>query len=188
MKEIVFVTSNRGKLASAEKELEGIKVIGYNAHLIEPRSSDIKEISKQKVIQAYNYVKKPCIALDVGFFVEELNGFPEAYVNDMLDTIGINGLLKLMDGVNNRRAEFRHCLAFYDGEVFKYFEGKSVGTIATEIRGVDKEQKWSDLWYVYIPEWTNKTLAELSEKDHEQHRKNKKDVYMKEFAKWYKDK
>jgi len=42
MKEIVFVTSNSGKIASAQKSLNDIKVIPYNAELIEPRSDDIE--------------------------------------------------------------------------------------------------------------------------------------------------
>lgn len=49
-------------------------------------------------------------------FIHELNGFPRAYVNHALDTIGIEGILKLMKGVANRYCEFRSCLAFYDGD------------------------------------------------------------------------
>src|SRR3712207_1054512 len=113
-REIVFVTTNKGKIASAQRELSGIKVLPYNAELIEPRSDDIREIARQKVIQAYKIVGKPCIALDSGFFVDELNGFPKAYVNHMLDTIGIRGLLKLMEGVINRNCKFKSCLAYYD--------------------------------------------------------------------------
>jgi len=48
-------------------------------------------------------VKKPCIALDTDFRIDELNGFPRAFVNFSLETIGVEGMLKLMEGKANRR-------------------------------------------------------------------------------------
>ena len=47
-------------------------------------------------MEAYRLVNKPCIALDCGFWIDELNGFPRAFVNFALNTIGIDGMLKLM--------------------------------------------------------------------------------------------
>ena len=103
MEEIVFVTHNKGKAKSAERYFTNLKFITYNFELNEPRSDDIKEIATAKVKQAYEIVKKPCIALDTGFFIDELNGFPRAYVNFALDTIGIEGFLNLMKGKENRK-------------------------------------------------------------------------------------
>ena len=96
MEEIVFVTHNKGKAKSAEKYFKNLKISTYNFELDEPRSDDLKVIATAKVKQAYEVVKKPCIALDTGFFIEELNGFPRAFVNFSLETIGIDGILKLM--------------------------------------------------------------------------------------------
>ena len=89
MKEIVFVTHNKGKVKSAEKYFKDLKISTFEFELDEPRSEDVEEIAKSKVLQAYEVVKKPCIAMDAGFFVQELNGFPKAFVNFALDTIGI---------------------------------------------------------------------------------------------------
>ncbi|GAA0120830.1 XTP/dITP diphosphatase [Clostridium faecium] len=188
MKEIIFVTSNSGKIASAQRELKNIIVLAYNAELIEPRSEDIKEIAKQKVLQAYKIVKKPCISLDSGFFINELNGFPKAYVNHMLETIGIKGLLKLMDGVEDRYCEFRSCLAYYDGVDMKFFESKSPGVISKTIQGKDNENKWSDLWYIFKPESFNKTLAEFTEEDFIVYDNLKEDNCIKKFGTWYESK
>ena len=106
MKEIVFVTHNKGKRKSAEKYFNDLKFSTYDFELNEPRSDDIQEIATAKVKQAYEIVKKPCIALDTGFFIDELNGFPKAFVNFSLDTIGIDGILKLMEGKENRKCKF----------------------------------------------------------------------------------
>lgn len=184
-REIVFVTTNKGKIASAQRELSGIKVLPYNAELIEPRSDDIREIARQKVIQAYKIVGKPCIALDSGFFVDELNGFPKAYVNHMLDTIGIRGLLKLMEGVINRKCKFKSCLAYYDGIHMEFFENDDPGTISYNIKGKENQDSWSDLWYVFKPNNFYKTLAEFTEDEFKVYESLKDDNCMKKFGLWY---
>lgn len=122
--EIVFVTHNTGKIKSAEKYFKNLKFKTFNYELDEPRSDDIKEIATAKVKQAYDLVKRPCIALDTDFRIDELNGFPRAFVNFSLDTIGINGILKLMEGKENRKCAFNECLAYYDGKEIHYFYGK----------------------------------------------------------------
>lgn len=185
MKEIIFVTSNKGKIASAQKELENIVVLPYNAELIEPRGDDIKEIAKEKVLQAYDLVKRPCIALDSGFFIKALNGFPRAYVNHALDTIGLNGILKLMEDQDDRYCEFRECVAYYDGMSMKFFESKCFGTLSTSIQGTDKINKWSILWHIYIPNGFSKTLAEFNEEDFVKYKHLEKSSSLRSFATWY---
>lgn len=188
MKEIVFVTHNKGKAKSAEKYFNNLKFTTYDFELEEPRSDDIKEIATAKVKQAYELVNKPCIALDTGFFIEELNGFPRAFVNFALDTIGINGFLKLMEGKENRKCEFRECLAYHDGEEIHYFYGKHPGNLATKIQGVDQEEKWSDLWYIFKPEHFEKTLAQMDAKEREGRRKvDGSEEALKVFAEWYQE-
>jgi len=185
MKEIVFVTTNKGKIASAQNELKSIKVTPISAELSEPRTDNIKDIAREKVLQAYEIVKRPCIALDSGFFIDELNGFPRAYVNHMLDTIGISGILKLLSEEENRYCEFRSCLAYYDGENIKFFESKSPGTISEKIRGLDSAKKWSDLWYIFIPRHFDKTLAEFSEDDFHTYDEMKEESCISKFGEWF---
>ena len=105
MEEIIFVTHNKGKAKSAEKYFKNLKISTYDFELDEPRSDDLKEIATEKVKQAYKVVGKPCIALDTRFFIDELNGFPRAFVNFSLETIGIDGILKLMEGKDKTLAE-----------------------------------------------------------------------------------
>jgi len=185
--EIVFVTHNKGKAKSAEKYFDNLKISTYDFELDEPRSDDVKEIATAKVMQAYKVVGKPCIALDTGFFIEALNGFPRAFVNFSLDTIGIDGILKLMQGKENRKCKFEECLAYYDGKEVRYFYGKHPGNLATKMQGVDRDGKWSDLWYVFKPEHFDKTLAEMDDVERENRREIDGSVEsMSVFAEWYK--
>ena len=189
MKEIVFVTHNKGKAKSAEKYFKNLKISTYEYELSEPRSDDIKLIATAKVKEAYEIVKKPCMAMDADFYIDELNGFPKAFVNFALETIGINGILKLMEDKVNRKCCFRQCLAYYDGNEILYFYGESKGTLAKEIRGMETDAKWSDLWYIFIPLNTTKTLAEMSDEERDTRRLfDKSTNALEEFANWYKSK
>ena len=188
MNEIVFVTHNQGKIASASKQLEGVNFKVFEYELPEPRSDNIKYISKYKVMEAYKLVNMPCISLDCGFLVDELNGFPRAFVNFALDTIGINGILKLMDGKENRKCKFTECLSYYDGENLYQFFGYDKGKLANKVLGNDSNKKWSDLWYIYIPEGFDKTLAQMNDEERYIRKVNKSEYTkssLEEFAKWY---
>lgn len=186
MKEIVFVTHNKGKAASAKRYFKDLEISTFDFELDEPRSDDLKEIATAKVKQAYQIVKKPCIAVDTGFFIDALNGFPKAFVNFALETIGIDGFLKLMEDKQERTCRFQECLAYYDGKDIKYFYGEHQGYLASEKKGLDRKEKWSDLWYIFIPRGFDITLAEMTSEQRE-YRREIDGSYsaLQEFAKWY---
>ena len=185
--EIIFVTHNKGKIASAQRALKNVNLKIFEYELEEPRSDDIKYISKYKVEQAYKIVNKPCISLDCGFWIDELNGFPRAFVNFALETIGIQGILKLMEGKDNRKCRFTECLSYYDGNELKQFMGYHEGLLTEKVLGKDTSDKWSELWYIYIPYGYDKTLAQMTEEERENRIRNKSVNSMEEFAKWYEE-
>ena len=185
MNEIVFVTHNKGKIASANKQMKGVNFKVFEYELEEPRSDDIKYISEYKVKEAYKLVKQPCVSLDCGFWIDELNGFPRAYVNYALDTLGLDGILKLMEEKENRNCKFTECFSYYDGKELKQFMGQHPGKLSKEILGNDTNKKWSDLWYIFIPDGNEKTLAQMDDEEREVRRKINSIDAMKEFANWY---
>jgi len=186
MQELVFVTHNKGKIASARKYLEGIDLQVLEREVDEPRSDDVRYISECKARQAYALVGKPCISLDAGFWIEALNGFPRAFVNFALETVGISGILKLMEGVSDRRCHFQESLAYYDGREVRLFAGRHPGRLAEAISGRETEKKWSDLWYVFIPDGFDKTLAAMSDAERELPRPGRVEA-MEQFAAWYRE-
>ena len=186
MDEIVFVTHNKGKIASAQRYFDNLRFRIYEYELEEPRSDDIQEIVAAKVTQAYQMVRKPCLAMDTGFFIDALNGFPRAFVNFALDTIGIAGILKLMEGQDNRACRFEECLAYHDGTRIRYFYGVHPGNLSRRICGRDQAEKWSDLWYIFQPLHFDKTLAEMDEAEREGRRKiDGSREALQVFADWY---
>ena len=188
-KNIIFVTHNKGKVLSAQKHFKhkGITLDICEYELDEPRSDDIKVIAKSKVMQAYNLVKKPCFALDTGFYIEALNGFPRAFVNFSLDTLNLEGILKLMEGQKNRKCCFKECLAYSSNgnpDDIQYFYATIKGTLSDSIKGNDTMKKWSDLWYIFIPEGYDLTLAEMTEEQREKRSNTDRNSAIKKFADW----
>lgn len=60
------------------------------------------------------------------------------------------------------------------------------GNLSNEILGLNREEKWSDLWYIFKPEGFDKTLAEMDSEERENRKKVDGSVQaMQEFAKWY---
>lgn len=163
--EIYFATTNFGKVQSLQRDLEkhGISVIHKEMDLIEPRSSDVQEIAEAKIRQAYAQIKKPTVVIDAGFYIDALNGFPRAFVNFSLETIGLEGILKLTEG-KERGCEFRECLAYLDERLDKpeYFFAHVRGQLSETCRGIMQKHLWSKLGLIFIPEESNKTLAEMS--------------------------
>lgn len=187
MRTIYYVTSNKGKLASAKKALSDMHIEGFEADLVEPRSDDLRTIAKEKVKQAYELTGEPCIAMDSGFFINAWNGFPGTYVNPTLDKLGLEGILNLMHDIEDRSCSFKECLAFYDGKELVFFESEAPGHLATKIQGEDKENKWSDLWYIFKPLDFEKTLAEFTDEDFDMYRKKSSLSSIQEFGYWWKE-
>ncbi len=53
---------------------------------------------------------------------------------------------------------------------------------------MDREEKWSDLWYIFKPEHFEKTIAEMNSKEREERGKIDGSVEaLKVFAEWYKE-
>lgn len=186
MQDIIFVTHNKGKIASAKKYMQNVNFKIFEYELDEPRSDDVEYISKVKVMEAYELVKSPCISVDAGFFIDALNGFPRAFVNFALETINIEGILKLMEDKENRLCRFKECLSYYDGVELKQFVSYHEGKLSFEIIGNDSDKKWSNLWYVFIPKGYTKTLAQMTDAERATREKTNTEVSsMKLFADWY---
>jgi len=186
--EIYFATTNSSKVKSLQIYFsEKIKILQVKLELPEPRADDLRLIARVKVLFACEHIDHPCIALDAGFFIPSLNGFPKAFVNFFLETIGLEGLLKLVED-KDRSCYFKNCLAYYDGKISEpiYFESDVPGTLATEILGQDKSNAWSVLWKIFIPAGKTQTIAQMSNEEYLSWRQERgTESFGAKFAAWY---
>lgn len=189
MKEILFVTSNKGKVASLQKRLDEskFKITQIELDLPELQGDSSKEISLEKAKTAFTIVGKPLIVQDSSFHIRSLNGFPGAYIKYALKTIGLEGILKLLEGIEDRRAYAQGALTYIEDEEHcrTFTNQSSDGTIATEIREGEHAESWSELWKILIPNGFDKTYSELTKEELDAKQKSGKSTSeFRQFAEW----
>lgn len=166
MKEIVFVTSNAGKVKTLERKLDQnkYKVVQENIDLPEIQANNALEIATFKARYAYEKLDRPVIVQDSSFHITALKGFPGPYIKYVNETLGPNGILKLVEGVDDRSAHFELALVYIDeaSKEHSFVNIARAGSLAEAVYQGDSENSWSSLWKIYIPPEHTKTLAELT--------------------------
>ncbi|MBS3142931.1 hypothetical protein J4464_06095 [Candidatus Woesearchaeota archaeon] len=175
--QIYYATTNAGKLASMQRDLApyDAEVIQLALDIPEPRLADVGEISRHKALAALSQSPGPVVANDSGFYIHALGGFPKTYVNFALETIGIEGILRLMAG-QRRACEFRESLAYMDSTRSEpvCFYDVVPGALADDKKGAMREGLWSKLALIFIPEGSEKTLAEMALEEYDAWRQLKR--------------
>ena len=155
---ITLVTGNWAKITQAKQFLEplGIEVDNVKMDTVEIQADSVKEVAAYSAKWASEELKANVVKNDTGIMIDALGGFPAAYTHYVSDTIDVDGILKLMKGVENRKASFVQALAFCEyGKEPVVFESITKGTIAKRKSG---KHGWS--WdFIFIPDGVNKTLA-----------------------------
>ena len=109
---IKVITSNPGKVAEYQKAFDdlGIEMEHYRLPYDEVQTSDLQEVVNKGMDEIIAKGVRDFIVDDTGLFIDSLKGFPGVWSAYAQKTIGNKGILKLMDGVENRGAEFRCCI------------------------------------------------------------------------------
>lgn len=182
-KTIFFATSNLNKFEEASDVLSKyrIKITRVNIKTTEIQADSVEDIAMAAVTQASKSGFLPIFVEDAGLFINALKGFPGPFSSYVYRTIGIRGVLRLLEGEKNRLSEFRSSVAFYaSSDLKKCFSGKTVGKISEEERGT----RGFGFDPIFVPiEGDGRTLAEMTmkEKNSLSHRADA----LKKFAEWY---
>jgi XTP/dITP diphosphohydrolase len=180
---ILLVTQNEHKLRELTPLFShyGIPFETSSLEKTEVRSNSIEVVAREAARYAFAEVKRPLVLDDTGLFIDSLNGFPMAYPAFVLETIGVEGILKLMKGERNRSARFITAVGYADSEIVEVFVGEMTGEISFETTGT------GGFGYdpIFVPEGMDRTYAELSfsEKTAISHRTRA----FNQFLKWYKE-
>ncbi len=131
----------------------------------EIRDESVGRIATKKAEFAFQVLRTPLICDDTGFYIHALNGFPGPYAAFVHKTIGNEGILRLMEGVSDRKAHFETAVAYADGKRIRVFPGRIQGRIV-------RPRGQGGFGYDPIFEWRGRTLAEMSpeEKNRISHR------------------
>lgn len=168
MKDIVFATNNRHKLEEIRAiaghifNILSLSDIGCHEDIAE--TADTFEgnalIKARYIYEVYGY---DCFADDSGLEVFSLGNAPGVlsarFAGEPSDsTKNIEKLVRLMDGVEDRRARFRTCIALIYEGVETTFEGCINGNIVKSLRG-DNGFGYDPL---FQPEGYDLTFAEMT--------------------------
>lgn len=192
MKTIVFATSNFGKVSTLRNHIKrtGIDVaIKQNPlELIEPQADTAEEIARVKARQAFEELGTAVLVDDSSFHISALKGFPGPYIKPMLSTIGVEGIIQLMEGRSDRSAMFLSSLVYIDdaGAEHVFSDDPYTGKIATRISTAEAPDSWSDLFKVFIPDGQNRVLGELTADERHDVQPERVDAYVK-FSQWLKE-
>ena len=169
-----FVTSNPSKFQELSELLE-IKLSHIELNLQEIQTTNLHELVKFKLRQAYAHVQEPVIVEDTSLYFEAWNELPGPLVKFFLKNIGLSGMVSLLNEFSNKTASATCCLGFTkDGKNIQLFEGKIKGFIVNP-RG-SQHFGWDA---IFLPEKHQKTFGEMSSQ--EKHQISPRGVAAKKF-------
>ena len=171
MNTLHFITGNKGKLKEVQDKMKPLKinVLQNNLGYPEIQTETLEEVTHYGVQYLETKLAEPYILEDAGLFITALNKFPGVYSKQVFYTIGLEGILTLMDKQINRSAVFQSVYALKLPNTSPlYFKGTCKGTIIEEKKGT------GGFGYdpIFIPDGYAKTFAEMStaEKNKVSHR------------------
>jgi XTP/dITP diphosphohydrolase len=166
----IFVTTNEHKRREVQ-EILGFELERADLDLPEIQAIEPAEVAADKARAAREALGRPGLPVlveDSGLMVDAWDGFPGALTKWLMQSIGNEGLLRLLPPGEDRsaRAICVVALAQADGKVLT-FRGEVPGTLAQRPRGS------GGFGYdpVFVPEWSSMTYAEMGEgKNEDSHR------------------
>ncbi len=157
---LYFLTTNKHKYMEVSLIARdyGITVEQDPRGKHEVQGERLTDIARYAALKYYMEQGHPVLVEDAGLFIEALNGFPGPYSSYVYKTIGVNGILRLLNGVENRRAYFESAVAIVYEPYIVLSTARVYGEISTEPRGT------SGFGFdpIFIPEGEDRTFAEMS--------------------------
>lgn len=157
---LTFVTGNKGKLHEAKTALEplGFDVVGSDLKPVEIQADTLEEIARAKCEVLVGRLPAPFLVDDGGLFVHALKGFPGVFSAHALKTIGSAGILKLMEGEEDRRAHFAAVVGHWDGAEVRLFAGRCDGRLEHAPRSDGHGFGFDP---IFVPDGHTQTFGEL---------------------------
>ena len=184
MKTLYFITSNTGKLHEATQKLRplGFSVVQKDVGYPEIQADTLEEVALQGISDVQKRFDKPFMLEDAGLFINALQGFPGVYSKYVFFTIGLPGILRLLEEVDNRKAMFRSVYAYSEpGRIPIIATGECPGAISTEQKG--KNGFGYDP--IFLPNGSKKTFGQMTveEKNTFSHRSKALDTLVSHLKK-----
>lgn len=158
MNTLIIASGNQGKIAEFSRLL-GRHIDGKKISLPEIQDTDVRAVAKAKAEAAYAQLGTPVFVDDTGLYIDAWGNLPGALIAWFLDNVGNNGIIRMLEGWDNRQARVVTALGYCDEHGSQVFVGELRGVIAESPRG-DNGFGYDP---IFIPESANKTFAEMTD-------------------------
>lgn len=181
-KPVWFMTENQEKFREAESILraQGIKIRQLKRAKVEIQDRSIEKIARHAIETALIHRSELLLVEDSGLFIDALRGFPGPFSSYVYETIGLEGVLGLLEG-RRRGAYFQTSIAVGSASLQpRTFTGTVRGSISRKIVGS------AGFGYdpIFIPKGFRETFGQTSREFKNSH-SHRARAFLK-FAKWYK--
>lgn len=166
MKEILFITSNQRKVLEMNEILKdyGINLIQESVlDYIEDKDKDMKEVCESASRYLAKKLNQEVVVEDTGLYFEAYNNFPGPHPKFVFNSLGFEGIMKLLEG-KSRKAYFKTAVAYCKpGEDPKIFEGIMHGTISEKVYSPEKEAMPYD--HIFLPDGYDRVIIDMEIKE-----------------------
>ncbi len=173
MTNVTFITGNKDKAEFLAKYLHH-PVKHLKLDLEEIQSLDSREIIEHKSHQAFSRVGSPVLVEDVSVVINALGRLPGPFIKWFEQELGLEGIIRLLNNIDDRSASVKITYGYFDGESLKIFEDEVAGSIADKPRHGNYDFGWNP---IFIPKGSDKTFAQLSEHEVEHYSLRTRKVY-----------
>lgn len=160
---LTVVTHNPGKIREFREGLAGVPVELHHLDRTyhELQADTLEEVASFGLQELAGEVEGNFCLEDSGLFIDALAGFPGVYSAFVYRTVGLNGVLKLLKGADDRRARFASVIALSWGGETHLFRGEARGSVARSPSGS------GGFGYdpVFIPEGERRTFGAVPLED-----------------------
>ena len=153
---LLIVSGNAYKVAQIGHMLER-QVKQIDIDLPEVQAMDVRHIIETKARSAFRHINQPVIVEDTGLSFHAWNGLPGALIRWFLESVGNEGLCKMLSSFDDRGAIAQSCIGYFDGQAFVSFSGQVEGEIAESPRG-----QFGFGWdAIFQPHGSSRTFGEM---------------------------
>lgn len=168
---LFFATTNDGKVTSVRRVFAqyGIEIEQAKLDIIETQANDVISIAMHKALEAREILDHPVIAVDSGFFIPKLLGFPGPYIAPVTKCIGVEGYLRLMDpwqDAVDRTAYFEDAIVLSESMRNTIVVSRHVwGTLALKAGTGSGGTGKSVIDRIFIPKGETKVLCDMTSEE-----------------------
>ena len=124
-----FATSNPNKIGELSELLE-YRITPLELDLQEIQTTDLQELVKHKLKQAYEHIHAPVIVEDTSLYFKAWNELPGPLVKWFIKNLGLAGMVSALSQFEDKSAQVVCCLGYTNnGKSMYLFEGKVKGEI-----------------------------------------------------------